>query len=86
MVFEESEIQQKNVFLFVKILFQDAYSKGLIIFCLYKLQKSIENTDMLASISTDHSPLYFTLRRPQIIDKGENLWIFNSSQGQIQSS
>ena len=35
-----------------------------------KLQKSIKNTDVLVSLSTDHSPIYFTLRRSQIIAKG----------------
>ena len=44
-----------------------------------KLQESIKNTDLLASISTDHSPISFTLRRLQIIAKGKGLWIFNSS-------
>ena len=31
-IFGESEIQQKNVLLSVKITFQDTYSEGLIIF------------------------------------------------------
>ena len=44
-----------------------------------KLQESIKNTDVLASLSTDHSPISFTLRRSQIIAKGKGLWIFNSS-------
>ena len=43
------------------------------------LQESINNTDILASLSTDHSPISFTLRRSQIIAKGKGLWIFNSS-------
>ena len=34
---------------------------------------------MLVSLSTDHSPISFTLRRSQIIAKGKGLWIFNSS-------
>ena len=44
-----------------------------------KLQESIKNTHILASLSTDHSPISFTLRRSQIIAKGKGLWIFNSS-------
>ena len=44
-----------------------------------KLQESIKNTDILASLSTDHSPISFTLRRLQITAKGKGFWIFNSS-------
>ena len=44
-----------------------------------KLQESIKSTDILASPSADHSPIFFTLRRLQIIAKGKGLWIFNSS-------
>ena len=36
-----------------------------------KLQESINNTDILASLSTDHSPIFFTLRRSQITAKGK---------------
>ena len=79
MIFGESEIQQKNVLLSVKITFQDTYSEGLIIFLSLKLQESIKNTNILASVSTDHSPISFTLRRLQTIPKGKVLWIFNSS-------
>ena len=42
-----------------------------------KLQESLKNTGKLASLSTDHSPISFTLRRLQIILKGKGLWIFN---------
>ena len=44
-----------------------------------KLQQLIKNTDILESLSTDHSPISFTLRRSQIIVKDKGLWIFNSS-------
>ena len=44
-----------------------------------KLHESINNTDILASLSIDHSPISFTLRRLQIIAKGKGLWICNSS-------
>ena len=44
-----------------------------------KLQEPINNTDILASLLTDYSPISFTLRRSQIIAKGKGLWIFNSS-------
>ena len=44
-----------------------------------KLQESISNTDILASLSTDHSPISFTLRRSQITAKGKGLRIFNNS-------
>ena len=42
------------------------------------LQESINNTDILASLSPDHSPISFTLIRSKIIAKGKGLWIFNS--------
>ena len=78
--FGESEIQQKNVLLSVKITFQDTYSEGLIIsFASDKLQESIKNTAVLKSLSTHHSPISFTLRRSEIIAKGKGLWIFKSS-------
>ena len=80
MIFGESEIQQKNVLLSVKITFQDTYSEGLIIFFVSnKLQESIKNTDVLASLSTDHSPISFTIRRSKIIAKDKGLWTFKSS-------
>ena len=44
-----------------------------------KLQESIKNTDIPASLSADHFPISFTLRRSQITAKGKGLWIFNSS-------
>ena len=51
----------------------------IIFFVSNKLQESINNTDILASLLTDDSPISFTLRRLQIIAKGKGLWIFNSS-------
>ena len=67
-------------FTFPQITFQDTYSKGLIIFFVSnKLQESINNTDIFASLSTDHSPISFTLRRSQITAKDKGLWIFKSS-------
>ena len=79
MIFGESEIQQKKVLLSVEITFQDTYSEGLIIFFVSnKLQESINNTNIFASLSTDHCPISFTLRRSQITTKGKDLWIFNS--------
>ena len=44
-----------------------------------KLQELIKNTDILASLSTDHSPISITLRRFQTTAKYKGLWIFNSS-------
>ena len=32
-------------------------------FVFNKLQESIKNTDILASLSTDHFPIYFTLKK-----------------------
>ena len=44
-----------------------------------KLQELIKNTDILASLSTDHSPISITLRRLQTTAKDKGLWIFNNS-------
>ena len=80
MIFGEYEIQQKNVLLSVEITFQDTNSEGLIIFFISnKLQESIKNTDILVSLLTDHSPIFLTLRRSDIIAKSKGLWVFNSS-------
>ena len=43
-----------------------------------KLQKLIKNTDILASLSTNHSPISFTLRTSQIIAKSKGLWVFKA--------
>ena len=43
-----------------------------------KFQKSIKNTDILASLSTDQSTISFALRRSKIIARGKGLQIFNS--------
>ena len=48
-------------------------------FVFNKLQESIKGTDLFASLSTDHSPISFTLRRLQLIAKDKGLWIFNRS-------
>ena len=44
-----------------------------------KLQESIRNTDILVCLSTDHSPISFTLRRSQTRAKGKGFWICKSS-------
>ena len=51
----------------------------LLFFVSNKLQESIKNTDVLASLSTDHSPISFTIRRSKIIAKDKGLWTFKSS-------
>ena len=48
-------------------------------FVFNKLQESIKGTDLFASLSTDHSPISFTLRRLQLIGKDKGLRIFNRS-------
>ena len=48
-------------------------------FVSYKLRESIKNTNILASLSTDHSSLSFTLRRWQEVAQGKGLRIFKSS-------
>ena len=44
-----------------------------------KLQESINNTDIFASLTTDHCPISFTLRGSHITAKDKGLWIFKSS-------
>ena len=79
-IFGESKILQENVLLSAKTTFQDTYSEGLIIFFVSdKLQESINNTDLLASLLADYSPISFTLRRSQTTAKDKGLRIFNSS-------
>ena len=48
-------------------------------FVFNKLQESIKGTNLIASLSTDHSPISFTLRRLQLIGKDKGLGIFNRS-------
>ena len=43
------------------------------------LQESTKNTDILASLSTDHSSKSFILIGLEIIAKGKGFWIYNSS-------
>ena len=52
--------------------------KAWLFFVSNKLQES-KNTDVLGSLSTDHSSISFILRKSQIIAKGKGLWIFKSS-------
>ena len=79
-IFGECKIQQKKCF-----TFRQNHISGYIqwrldyFFVSNKLQESIKNTNILASLLTDHSPISFTLRRSQILTKGENLWIYNST-------
>ena len=71
------KIRNRKVLPSVKITLQDTYSEGLF-FVSNKLKESIKNTDIIASLSTDHSPISFTLRKSQIMAKSKGLWIFNS--------
>ena len=43
------------------------------------LQDSVKKTDILASFSTDHSPIMFSLRQSKEESRGKGLWKFNSS-------
>ena len=43
------------------------------------LQESINKTDVLTTLSTDHSPIFFSLSKNIDISRGEGLWKFNNS-------
>ena len=43
------------------------------------MQESIKKTDILASFSTDHSPIFFSLRSSNEMLRGKGLWKFNCS-------
>ena len=43
------------------------------------MQESIEKTDILTALSTDHSPILFSLSKNTGISRGKGLWKFNSS-------
>ena len=43
------------------------------------LQESINKTDVLTALSTDHSPIFFSLSKNIDISRGEGLWKFNNS-------
>ena len=58
MIFGEFEIRQNHISGYIK-------QRLDYFFISNKLQESIKNTDILASLSTDHSPISFTLRRSQ---------------------
>ena len=76
---ENPEFNRKTFESSLKVsTFQQTYSEGLTIFLVSnKLQESIKTTDILASLSTDHSSTSFTLKRLQIIAKAKCLYIFN---------
>ena len=43
------------------------------------LQEAIKSVDILASFSTDHSPIFITLSKLDEFTKGKGLWKFNNS-------
>ena len=43
------------------------------------LQESIEKTDILTALSTDHSPIFFSLSKTIEISRVKGLWKFNNS-------
>ena len=43
------------------------------------LQEAIKSVDILASFSTDHSPIFITLSKLNEFTKGKGLWKFNNS-------
>ena len=43
------------------------------------LQESIKKTDILTSVSTDHSPIFFSFSKNLKTPRGNSLWRFNNS-------
>ena len=46
------------------------------------LQDFLDQADILASFSTDHSPILFSFRKKKDLQRGKGLWKFNSSLSQ----
>ena len=65
--------------------FRQKYVSGLIqrrLDCFYisnSMQISVKNTDVLASLSTDHSPIIFLCFRNEESNRGKSFWKFNNS-------
>ena len=68
-----------------RFTFPKKHSSGFIqrrldyILILNTLQKFETMTDILTPISTDHSPVLFSLSKEKITIRGTGLWKFNSS-------
>ena len=43
------------------------------------MQISVKNTEVLASLLTDHSPITFSCFKNKESNRGRGLWIFNNS-------
>lgn len=48
------------------------------------IQEATKRTDFLAAVFTDHSPIFFTLSKSNILTKVEGLWKFNNSLTSIK--
>ena len=49
------------------------------IFVSNSLQESTKNVDILAALSSDHSPVFLNLTKCENIHKGNGFWKFNNS-------
>ena len=76
---ENPKSNRKTFYFLWKSHFRIHTAKAWFFFVSNKSQESIKNTDIFVSLSTDHSPIFFTLRWLQVIAKGKSLWVFNSS-------
>ena len=43
------------------------------------LQESVKKSDILTSVSTDHSPIFFSFSKTPETPRGKGLWKFNNS-------
>ena len=79
-IFGESKIQRKNV-----IHSEQQHATGFIqrrldhFLVSNHLQESINKTDILTALSTDHSPIFFSLFKNIDVSRGKGLWKFNKS-------
>ena len=61
----------------LKLRFRIHTTKSWFFFVSNKLQQSIKNTDIVLSLSTDKSPIYFTQKTLQILAKDKGFCILN---------
>ena len=78
MKFGELEIQRKNASYFDKNIAQVFYKEDYS-FISNTLQESIKDTEILPALSSDHSPILFSLVSTEPASEGKRLWKFNNS-------
>ena len=78
MKFAELEIQRKNASHFDKNIAQVFYKEDYS-FISNTLQESIKDTEILPALSSDHSPILFSLVSTEPASEGKRLWKFKNS-------